>query len=428
MDVLRSVGLIGMGGYVPAKKVPNDKCKQLVKFLRKETLLYPEYIDEIEESGHLPGTIETNYDGWESKPWYKSWLEHFPPKKKEKIDAISEEIEKEKDEVRKKKLEEEKLKLIFQKREERRRVPMDPVSMRESIQPHPMLSSDAETLAGALAIFNTGIDKDEIDLVLVHSLVPDFHVPMNASLVQHKLGIKNTAAFNIDTCCSSFVSMLEIAMTYVRCGLKKNVLVIGSSLDSIIMDKTTYYSVVPGDTAVAGIVSEVEDSYGYISSYARSEGDRHKAIIFKHRSPELLLTTSQGSHYEQEFVTFHDHTALKEIAKHAPEDMAIVVKKALQMAGLSAADIDFVVMHQPSHWATKAWCDVLGVPMDKNYETYEKYGNLAVASVAVNLLEAIELGKIKEGDRVMTASSGVGSNHIAVFQRISPLLIKNNRL
>ena len=90
----------------------------------------------------MPGRIETNYDGWESRPWYES----LPPKKR---------------------------KNPFQGARERRRVPMDPVSLKKSVHPHPMLSSDAETLAGALAIFNGGIDKEKIDLVLCSSLVPD---------------------------------------------------------------------------------------------------------------------------------------------------------------------------------------------------------------------------------------------------------------
>ncbi|MCK4763819.1 MAG: 3-oxoacyl-ACP synthase III family protein [Candidatus Aminicenantes bacterium] len=399
--MLKSAGITSMGGYIPAKEAPEKTRKELVEYLRKETLLYPEYIEEIEDTGHLPGSIETNYDGWESQPWFESWLKKLPPKKQDDP---------------------------FQGRKERRRVPLDPVSVRESIHPHPMLSSDAETLAGALAIFNSGSDKNEIDLVLVHSLVPDLHVPMNASLVQYKLGLKNAAAYNIDTCCSSFISMMEIAMTYVRCGMKKKVLIIGSSLDSHIMDKSTYYSPITGDGIIAAIIAEVEDDCGYISSHAKSRGQRHKAIIFKKRCPELLITTSQGHTYEQEFVTFNDRTALKEIALNAPEDMTGVVVETLKKAGLSPTDIDFIVMHQPSAWITKVWCEAIGVPLNKSYETYANYGNLAVGSVAVNLIEAVEKGLIKEKDRVMAASSGVGANHIALLQKISPQLIKNNKL
>jgi 3-oxoacyl-[acyl-carrier-protein] synthase-3 len=390
-----------MGGYLPAKEVPENKRKDLVDFLRKETLLYPEYIEAIESSGHLPGKIETNYDGWESQPWFENWLETLPPKKRDDP---------------------------FQGTKERRRVPMDPVSLKNSIHPHPMLSSDAETLAGALAIFNGKVNKDEIDLVLCSSLVPDLHVPMNASLVQHKLGLNNAGAYNVDTCCSSFITMLEIAMTYVRAGIKKKVLVIGSAIDSHINDKCSYFSVYIGDGAVAGVVGEVDDDYGYISSHSMSWGNRHKAIIFMKRKPNLLVTTQQGASYEQEFVTFYSQESCKEIARNAPGDMALIVNKVLEKSEKTVRDIDFLVTHQPVPWSPHAWREAVGVPGSRFYESFEKYGNMAVASVATNLLEAVEFGLIETGDRVMMGSSGVGENYIALFQKIAPQLIKSNKL
>lgn len=401
MNELKSAGIIGMGGYLPAKEVPVNKIKQLTKFLKNETLLYPEYINDIEEKGHLPGRIETNYDAWESQPWFEAWLEKLPPKKRANP---------------------------FQGAKERRRVPLDPVSVKRSFRPHPMLSSDAEALAGALAIFNSGVNKYDIDLVLCSSLVPDLHVPHNGSLVQHKLGLKNAGAYNVDTCCSSFVTMLEIAMTYVRMGVKHKVLVVGSALDSIINDKSSYFGVYIGDGAAAAVVGEVEEGYGYISSHSSSIGDRHKAIIFQKRRPELLITTQQGPTYEQEFVTFYDQDLCKMIAQNAPEDMAEVIHKTITKAGYNVADIDFFISHQPVPWAANAWREAVGVPVEKFYESFEKYGNMAVASAPTNLLEAVEQGLIKEGDKVIIASSGVGENHIALFHRVSPQLIKNNRL
>lgn len=401
MNGLKPAGIISMGGYLPGKEVPADKVEALAEFLKKETLLYPEYVEEIEKTGNLPGRIETNYDGWESQPWYESWLSKLPPKKRENP---------------------------FQGAVERRRVPMDPVSVKKSIHPHPMLSSDAETMAGALAIFNGNIDKDEIDLVLCSSLVPDLHVPLNASLVQHKLGLKNAGAYNVDTCCSTFVTMLEMAMTYVRMGLKKKVLVVGSALDSIINDKTTYFSVYIGDGAAAAVVGEVEEGQGYISSHSISRGNRHKAIIFKKRKPELLVSTQQGPSYEQEFVTFYDMQLCKEIAEHAGAEMAEVVNNAVSKVGDSVEDIDFFVTHQPVPWTPHAWREAVGVPKERFYQSFEKYGNIAVASSPTNLLEAVEQGLINPGDKVVIASSGVGENLIAVYHTISEQFIGSNRL
>ena len=398
MSKLVSAGLISMGGYLPAKPVPPNKKEDLVRFLRKETLVHHKYIDEIEETGCMPGRIETNYDGWESQPWFDEWVARMPPKKQANP---------------------------FQGAVERRRVPMDPISVKKSVHPHPMLSSDAETLAAAKAIYNAGIDKDEIDLVLCSSLVPDLSVPQNASLVQHKLGLKNAGAYNVDTCCSSFITMMEMAMTYVRAGMKKKVLIVGSSLDSLINDKTTYYSVYIGDGAVAGIVGEVEDGYGYIASHSHSIGKRHKAIIFQKRRPNIFIPTSPGPTYEQEFVTFYDKEMQREIAHETQNDITRVTEKMFSKTSYSAKDIDFLSTHQPVPWTPEAWRECLGVPKNKIYQSFEKYGNIAVASSAVNQMEAIEKGLMKAGDKALIVSSGVGENHICLFHKISPTLVKN---
>lgn len=397
---MNSVGLISMGGYLPGKEVPTKIREHLAEFLKKETLLYSEYIAEI-QAGHFPGKVETNYDGWESKPWFEAWVRSLPPKKQNDP---------------------------FQGAKERRRVPLDPVSIKKSTVPHPMLASDAETLAGATAIFNCGIQKEKIDLVLVSSLVPDRHVPLNASLVQHKLKLPNAAAYNVDTCCSSFITMTEVAVSLINAGIKKNVLLVCSSLDSQINDRSTYYSVDTGDAAVAAIVSKVEDGFGYLGSHSTSHGSRHAAIIFQKRPPELLMTTSQGANYEQECVTFYDQTLCKEIAANALNDMVEVAGETLKKANLSVADVDFLLTHQPVAWAANAWREAIGVSSDKFYESFEKYGNIACCSAPVNLLEALEKGMISEGDRVMMVSSGVGENHIALLQKVSPLLIRNTRL
>lgn len=401
MPRLTEAGLIGMGGYLPAKPVPEGQVDDLVKFLRKETLLYHEYIDEIAEKKQLPGRIESNYDGWESQPWFDEWVAKLPPRKQANP---------------------------FQGAVERRRVPMDPVSIKKSVHPHPMLSSDAETLAAGLAIYNTGIDKNEIDLVLCSSLVPDLHVPQNASLVQHKLGLKNAGAYNVDTCCSSFITMMEIAMTYVKMGLKKKVLIVGSSLDSIINDKSTYYSVYIGDGAVAGIVGEVENGYGYIASHSHSIGKRHKAIVFKEREPAILRTTSQGPDFKQEYVTFYDKDMQREIAHETQHDIKNIADKLFEKTKYTNKDIDFLVTHQPVPWTPESWRECLEVPKDRIHHTWDKYANIAVASSAANHLEAIEEGHMKEGDKTLIISSGVGENQIGLFHRISPQLIRSNRL
>lgn len=387
-----SAGIISMGAYIPGEDIPVGRKNFLAAYLKDMTLFPKEYIDQINEENQLPGYIENNHDGWKRHPWFKTWLERLPPKKRSDP---------------------------FQGTKERRRVPLDPKSLRDSVVPHPMLPSDAETLAGALALINGKIDKDEVDLIIVASQVPDLLLPSNASLVQHKLKLSNAGAYHVDTCCSSFVTMLEVAEGLVRAGIKDKVLVVASYLDSIVNDKSNYFSVNTGDAAVAAVVSKVEEGHGYIASASMSRGSRHDGIILQRRPPELFESVGHDHYYEQTFVTFYNKDANKEIASNAQKDMTAIVHKALKKAGLSISDIDFFVTHQPVYWATGAWREGLGIPKEQCYETFQKYGNIANCAAAVNLFEATAKKLIKKGDIVLIASSGAGENYIALLEKIS---------
>lgn len=391
-------GISSMGAYLPAQEIRPGLKEKLVTYLNNQTLLHSEYIEQIDKQGKLPGRIETNSDGWKKQPWFEIWLKNLPPKRKEDP---------------------------FQGTKERRRVPFDPVSLRESIVPHPMLPSDAETLAGALALFNGKIAKDDIDLVLVASQVSDLLLPSNASLVQHKLRLENAGAYHVDTCCSSFVTMLEIAVALIKAGMKEKILVVASYIDSIVSDKTSYFSINTGDAAVAAVITRVDDGYGFIASNSTSHGSRHDGVIFMRRPPEIIQSTDHGHSNEQSFVTFYNRDANREIAANAQTDMLEVVNAALKKGNLSMSDVDFFVTHQPVYWASNAWREGLGIPKAKFYESFRKYGNIANCSAAVNLLEAIELKLVKEGDVVLIASSGAGENHIAVLEKINPQVIRS---
>jgi 3-oxoacyl-[acyl-carrier-protein] synthase-3 len=395
---ISKAGFISISAYLPAKKLSLSFTEKLVNFLQVNTHLPEEYVSYINTEQALPGKIETNKDGWQNKPWYNAWLQSLPEKKQ---------------------------KDPFQGTEERRRVPLDPDSLRNSIYPHPMLPSDAETLAGAMAICSANINPDEIDLVMVHSQVPDHPLPENASLVQHKLKLKNAGAYGVDTCCSSFVTMTEIACAMVQAGVKKNILLVSSYLDSHVLDRSTHFSVDTGDAAVAAIISFTSDGNGFISSHSISHGDRHDGITFQRRSPLLLKRLDSGPDYSQHFTTFYNPVANKEIAKNAAADMKFVVDKSLEKAGLTISDIDFLSTHQPVAWAGDVWREAIGIPKAKFHQTFKKYANIATCAAAVNLFESIELGLVSEGDKVIFASSGAGENHICIIMQLSHELISN---
>ncbi len=393
---MKSVGIISMASYMPGNKIDNKLSVDLVDFLRKNTKCPEDYILSIEKTSSLPGRIETNAEGWENQPWFDAWLKAMPEKKR---------------------------KDPFQGTVERRRVPMDPSSLKESIYPYPMLPSDAEIIPASIAILRSGLNPDDIDLLMCHSQVPDRPLPTNVSLLQDKLGLKNAGAYSMDTCCSSFVTMIEVATALVKSGIKKNVLIVSSYLDSHVNDKSTYFSVDTGDGAVAGIISACES--GYLASHSSSHGTRHDGIIFETRLPTVYKGTHLSPDYRQMFTTFCNKEANKEIAKNAGIDMKFVVDKALEKASMKTEEIDFFVTHQPVAWSGELWRETVGVPKEKFYESFKKYGNIATAAAATNLTEALEKELIKEGDKVLIASSGAGENHIAILHQVSETLIKN---
>jgi 3-oxoacyl-[acyl-carrier-protein] synthase III len=397
-NALSKAGLVSLSAFLPAKKLTSSFSSKLVQFLDSHTLLPKDYINFIRENETLPGSVETNEDGWISKPWYQAWLNSLSEKKQ---------------------------KDPFQGTEERRRVPLDPASVSNSIYPHPMLPSDAETIAGAMAICCGNINPDEIDLVISHSQVPDRPLPENASLLQHKLKLKNAGAYGVDTCCSSFVTMTEIACALIQSGIKKKILIVSSYIDSHVNDRSTHFSVDTGDAAVAAIVTATKEGTGYIASHSLSHGSRHDGIIYQRREPLLLRKLDSGPDYSQAFVTFYNPAANKEIAQNAATDLKFVVEKSLEKAGFTVNDMDFLATHQPVEWAGEVWRESIGMPVEKFHQTFKKYGNIATCSAAVNLLESIELGLIKADDKVIFASSGAGENHICIIMQMSKELINN---
>lgn len=395
---MKTAGLVSLAGYFPGATLNSTQVEKVCSYLREHTLLREEYIEMIEREQKLPGTIETNYDGWVSQPWYETWVNQLPEKKR---------------------------KDPFQGAVERRRVPLDPISVKTTMRPHPMMPSDAETIAGALALLKWGKPKEEIDLLLSHSQVQDHPLPSNTSLIQHKLKLTNAGAYGIDSCCSTFVTMVEIAANLVRSGAKKNVLIVNSIIDSFINDKGDYYSVNTGDAACAAVVTMVDGKVGYEGSFSLSRGELHDGIRFKRRAPRLMNHVSMLPSYEQDFVTFCNPESTRAIGAKATEYLLNAVNNLAERTGIPVLEADFLVTHQPVAWAPNAWRETLGFAEDKFYQSFEKYGNVATCCVPTNLLEAIEKGLVKENQRVLLASSGAGENHIALYEVLSPELVKN---
>ena len=167
---------------------------------------------------------------------------------------------------------------------EGRRSPFERIDERR-VFPSDILPSDAEVKAAEIAIKDSCISKDDIDLVMVHSMLQDEIIPSNASLVQYKLGLKNAGAWHIDTCCSSFVTMVTTASNLIAMGEFKNILIVTSVFHSRILDYSDYLSLYAGDGAGAVVMGQVPEGRGYIASFCNSDGYYHDAFTLSERMP-----------------------------------------------------------------------------------------------------------------------------------------------
>jgi 3-oxoacyl-[acyl-carrier-protein] synthase III len=277
-----------------------------------------------------------------------------------------------------------------------------------------MLPSDIEAEAGRRALKDANILPEEIDLVLVQSMIPDELLPGNACIVQYKLGLKNAGAWTIDTCCSSFVTMVVTASNLIATGEFKKILIISSAYLSPMADYSQYLCSIIGDAAGAVVMGEVSEDKGYIASVCNSHGEFHKGFTLQLRQPLDYNRTHFMPSLEKPYLTF-GYEVMKEIGRDSTEHMKYILERVLEKSEMSSKDIDLFLSHQPCHWAHGAWRDSIGISAEKSYQTFSKYGNIASSVIPVNLFEANKLGMLKDGSNLLIASSGAGENHIAAI-------------
>lgn len=279
-----------------------------------------------------------------------------------------------------------------------------------------LLPSDIEAVAAKRALDDSGLNPDDIDLVMVHSMVQDELIPGNASLVQHKLGLKNSGAWNMDTCCSSFVTMAIAASNLIAMGTFKNIIIVTSILHSQILDYSHYISPSLGDGAAAVVMGRVSEGRGYITSHCGSNGAYHDAFTLKEKIPEGKSWVHYKPSPAKPVLVFNDETAYK-IGKNSLKDMTAAISTVLEKGKVKPEDIAFFVSHQPVHWAHEAWRDAFGISPSNSYQTFRKYGNLASSTIPINLFEAREKGMLNDDGIVLMASSGAGENFsVALFK------------
>lgn len=273
------------------------------------------------------------------------------------------------------------------------------------------MPSTMGTKAALKAIANAGLTPDDIDFIVFATLSPDYYFPGPGVQVQDQLGIREIGALDVRNQCSGFVYSLSIADQFVKTGMYKNVLVIGSEYHSGGLDKTTRgrgVTVIFGDGAGAVVVSRSDSKdKGILSTHLHSEG--------KH-ARELALISPATSHWvdailhenNPEDLSYYPYMNGNFVFKHAVTRFQEVIEEALQTNGLKSTDISLLVPHQANLRISQYIQHKMGLSDDRVYNNIMRYGNTTAASIPIALSEAWQEGKVKEGDLVCLAAFGSG--------------------
>ncbi|MCK0158369.1 ketoacyl-ACP synthase III [Cellulophaga sp. F20128] len=266
--------------------------------------------------------------------------------------------------------------------------------------------------AAKIAIERAGIDKDDIDFIVFATLSPDYYFPGPGVLVQRDLGIKTVGALDVRNQCSGFVYAISVADQYIKSGMYKNVLVIGSELHSHGLDMTTRgrgVSVIFGDGAGAAVLSREEDrTKGILSTHLHSEG--------QHAEELSLIAPGMGKRWVTDILKDQDpndesyfpYMNGQFVFKNAVVRFSEVIMEGLQANNLEVSDIDMLIPHQANLRISQFIQRKFKLEDNQVFNNIMKYGNTTAASIPIALTEAWEKGRVNKGDLVVLAAFGSG--------------------
>ena len=261
-------------------------------------------------------------------------------------------------------------------------------------------TSQLAAKAAQAALKDAGLAPDDVDAIIVATSTADLTFPSAATMVQDQIGMTRGFAFDVQAVCAGFIFALSNANAMIISGQARRVMVIGAETFSRIMDWTDRGTcVLFGDGAGALILEAAEgagtsDDRGILATDLNSDG----------RFRDLLYVDGGVSTQ----TTGHLRMQGKEVFRHAVEKLADTAHKALDKAGLSGADVDWIVPHQANLRIIKATAQRMQVPMERVIVTVQDHGNTSAASIPLALSVGKAEGRIKPGDLVVTEAIGGG--------------------
>ena len=259
-------------------------------------------------------------------------------------------------------------------------------------------TSDMGIKAAQAALANAGCRVEDVDAIILATSTADLTFPSAATMVQHGLGMNHGFAFDVQAVCAGFLFALNTANSMIASGQANRILVIGAETFSKLMDWTDRGTcVLFGDGAGAMLIAAQEDETsdrGILATTLRSDG-RYKDILYVDGGVSMKTTG-------------HLRMQGKEVFRHAVEKLSNTALEAIEAAGLTTDDVDWIVPHQANKRILEGMSKRLKVPMDRVVMTVNNHGNTSAASIPLAMAVAAQDKRIKQGDIVVTGAIGGG--------------------
>ena len=270
------------------------------------------------------------------------------------------------------------------------------IKSRHVAAPDETASSMGEFVARQ-ALEMAGMAAEEIDLIVLATSTPDRVFPSAACLLQHRLGIRNCAAFDVSAACSGFIYALSIADQYIKSGAAKKVLVVGSELNTRVVDWTDRGTCILFGDGAGGVILEASEDPGILSTHIHSDGKYQDLLYLP--NPQADIESDQDGHIVMKG---------NEVFRIAVNTLGRIVDETLAANNMTKAEIDWLVPHQANTRIIEATAKKLKMSMDHVVMTLETQGNTSSASVPLALNEAVRDGRIQRGQTILLEAFGGG--------------------
>ena len=278
--------------------------------------------------------------------------------------------------------------------------------------------------AAKMAMERAGVNAEDIDFIVFATLSPDYYFPGCGVLLQRAMKMKEIGALDVRNQCSGFIYALSVADQFIRSGMYKNILVVGSEKHSFGLDLTTRgrnVSVIFGDGAGAVVLQPTEEDRGMLSTHLHSDGSEAEVLA-------MYNPGTHANHWKEGLADFDEAEAAQMFMSHNMIDKAQlfpnmdgqtvfkkavvkfpeVILEALNQNGYKPSDLSLLVPHQANLRISQFVQHKLGLSDEQVYNNIQRYGNTTAASIPIALCEAWQEGRIKKGDLVCLAAFGSG--------------------